>query len=160
LRYLAAFGPATVADAQTWSGLKTLKPVFEKLRPRLAVERDERKRELFDVPDGVRAEEDTPAPVRFLPGFDCAIMGHADRSRIISDEDRPKVSTKNLQVLPVFLVDGFVAGSWDAESKKKSISLTLTVFRALPAKIKRELEAEGESLGRFLAPEKTVEVSF
>ena len=76
LRYLAAFGPATVADAQAWSALPKLKPVFDALRSRLQVFRDERNRELFDVPNAPRPPENAPAPVRFLPAFDNIILAH------------------------------------------------------------------------------------
>ena len=49
-RYLAAFGPASVADAQAWSGLPKLAPVFEATAPELVTFRDARQRELFDLP--------------------------------------------------------------------------------------------------------------
>jgi hypothetical protein len=161
LRYLSAFGPATVADAQSWSGLPKLKAVFETLRPRLRVFRDERKRELFDVPQGLLPAEETPAPVRFLPGFDNGILAHADRSRIIADEHRPRVTTKNLQVLPTFLVDGFVRGTWEFTFKRKTATLTVSPFETVGAKLKRELSAEGEKLARFLFPDAShVEMSF
>ena len=153
LRYLATFGPATVADAQAWSGLPKLKPVFEALRPKLEVFRDERKRELFDVPGALLPPEDTPAPVRFLPGFDNVILAHADRTRIIADEYRPRVATKNLQILPTFLVDGFVAGTWDYTFVKKSAVLSVSPFKKFERAAKRDLAEAGELLVRFLAPD-------
>jgi len=112
LRYLAAFGPAAAVDVQAWFGLAGVRDVLEDLRPKLKTFRDERKRELFDLPDAPRPTEDTPAPVRFLPGLDNVILAYADRTRIIADEHRSLVTTRNLQVLPTFLVAGFVAGTW------------------------------------------------
>lgn len=141
LRYLAAFGPATVADFQTWSGLKGAKPVFDALRPKLITFGD-KKRELFDLPDAPRPDEESDAPVRFLPEFDSTLLAHADRTRIISDEHRPRVATKNLRILATFLVDGFVAGTWSIEKKK----LALEPFVKLTKKTMAAVQEEGEKL--------------
>lgn len=148
-RYLAAFGPATPGDAQAWSGLQGLREVFEELRPSLITFRDERKRELFDLPDAPRPEEDVPAPVRFLPEFDNLVLSHDDRSRVIAAEHRPKVVLKNLQVRATFLVDGFVAGTWKIERKRKAAVLILEPFGKLAKGTLAALEEEGEALLRF-----------
>jgi hypothetical protein len=147
LRYLAAFGPATPADFQNWSGLGDARRVFEELRPKLETFRDEKKRELFDLPKAPRPDEDTEAPVRLLPEFDSAILGHSDRSRIIADEHRPRVATKNLRILPTFLVDGFVAGTWSIAKKK----LELAPFRKLDKRTRAALDEEGQRLVQFVS---------
>lgn len=150
LRYLAAFGPATLGDAQVWSGLSGLREVFEDLRPRLVTFRDARKRELFDLPDAPRPPEDTPAPVRFLPEFDNLVLSHDDRTRVIADEHRPRVTLKNLQVRATFLVDGIVAGTWKSERKRKAAVLVIEPFGSIPKRRRAELEAEGIALLEFL----------
>lgn len=149
-RYLAAFGPATPGDAQVWSTLTGLREAFEALRPELVTFRDERKRELFDLPNAPRPDEDTPAPIRFLPDFDNAILSHDDRTRILADEHRPKVSLKNLQVRATFLIDGFVAGTWKTERKRKTAILIIEPFARLDKKAKTALMTEGDPLLRFL----------
>ncbi|MCC7123676.1 MAG: AlkZ family DNA glycosylase [Acidobacteria bacterium] len=156
-RYLAAFGPASVTDAQAWSGIPKLAPVFEAMRDELITFRDERKRELFDLPDALRPAADTAAPVRFLPEFDTAILGHHDRTRIISDEHRRRVSTKNLQVLATILVDGEVAGTWTIERKKRRAVLTAQPFAPLPARVRKALVQEGEALLAFTEGDESVE---
>ncbi|HEX7180750.1 MAG TPA: winged helix DNA-binding domain-containing protein [Thermoanaerobaculia bacterium] len=149
-RYLAAFGPATPGDAQAWSALQGLREVFEDLRPTLVTFRDARKRELFDLPDAPRPPEDLPAPVRFLPEFDNLVLSHDDRTRVIADEHRPRVTLKNLQVRATFLVDGFVAGTWKVERKRKSAILVLEPFGRIARKTLAELEREGDALLLFL----------
>jgi hypothetical protein len=153
LRYLAAFGPAAPRDAQTWCYLGELRGTFETLRPKLAAFRDERKRELFDLPDAPRPPEDVAAPVRFLPEFDNLVLSHEDRTRVLADEHRGRVFTKNLQVRATFLVDGFVAGTWKVERKKKVAVLVLEPFAALARKTRLALEEEGEALLRFVEEE-------
>jgi len=153
LRYLAAFGPATAADFQTWSALRGTQNTFEKLRPRLVTFTDERRRELFDLPKAPRPDEDTPAPVRFLPEYDNTLLAHADRTRIATDEHRTSVVSNNLQVIGTFLIDGFVAGIWRIDRARKSVELKLKPFVKIPKKALPALEEEGESLLEFLEPD-------
>lgn len=150
LRYLAAFGPATAADFQTWSGLRTAKAVIEELRPQLATfEGEKKKTELFDLPDAPRPDDDTPAPVRFLPEFDNLLLAHADRSRIVSEEHRKRIATNNLRIVGTFLVDGLVAGTWSAP-KKKGQKLELDPFVKLDRATKKALDEEASALAAFL----------
>ena len=151
-RYLAAFGPATAADAQTWSGLAKLKEVFDGMRDELVVLRDEDGRELFDLAKAPRPGGDVAAPVRFLPDFDNLVLGHADRSRLIDEAHRGKVTTKNLQVKATVLVDGRVAGTWKVE-RKKTATIVVEPFGAIAKKVRGELEEEGEALARFVEPD-------
>ncbi len=152
-RYLAAFGPATAADVQAWSGLKGIKQVLARLRPDLVTLLDEQGRELFDLPDAPRPAGDTPAPPRFLPEFDNLVLSHADRTRVIADEHRGHVVTKNLRVRASVLHDGFVCGIWDVERKKTSVTLRVTPLRRLSAAAVAELTEEAESLLGFLDPD-------
>jgi hypothetical protein len=152
-RYLAAFGPASVADAQNWSGIGGLRTTFEALRPELVTFRDARGRELFDRPDAPRPDGETAAPVRFLPEYDNLVLGHDDRSRLVPDAYRARLITKNLQIPGTFLVDGFVAGTFKVERRGKSATLVLTPFAKLPKRDLRALEEEGDALLAFVEPE-------
>ena len=151
-RYLAAFGPATVADVQAWSGLAGLKPVVEALRPKLRTFRDERGRELFDVPDGPLPDADTPAPARFLADWDNTILSHADRTRVVADEHRKQI-VKAARVYATFLVDGVVAGIWRIEKEGRAVTLVVQPFRRLAKAERAALTEEAEPLVRFVRPE-------
>lgn len=126
-RYLAAFGPASVKDLQAWCGLTRLRTAVDELRPRLRVLRDEEGRELFDLPELPLADAGTPAPVRFLPPYDNLLLGHSDRTRVISDADRKQVMPGYSLVHPTFLLDGFVRGTWEPTEA----ALRISPFRPL-----------------------------
>jgi hypothetical protein len=151
LRYLGAFGPASVMDAQTWSGLTRLGQVFERLRPRLLSFRDEQGRELFDLPEAPRPEQDVPSPPRFLPAFDNLILSHADRTRVIADEYRRAIAARNGMVPAAFLVDGSVRGTWKTERTRRRVKLEIQPFKRLSKEDRAALAEEGERLVRFVA---------
>ncbi|MEP6987027.1 MAG: winged helix DNA-binding domain-containing protein [Chloroflexota bacterium] len=155
LRYLAAFGPATIADIQTWSylSLPTLKEAIESLRPQLTVYRDEKKKELFDVAGESVPEGDVPAPVRFLPEFDNILLSHKVRTRIVADEHRKKVYLPALRVAATILVDGFVGGVWKVEKTKGVATLSIEPLVPLTKALRTEMETEAEPLVRFVEPD-------
>jgi hypothetical protein len=150
VRYLAAFGPASTSDMQTWSGLQGLARIVDDLRPELRVLRGPDGRELFDLPDAPRPDEDVPAPVRLLPAFDNLLLAYKDRTRVTAEAHRKWVFAAGLRVEPTFLVDGFVAGVWGASRKKDTATLTLTPVVKLAKSTQHDLAAEADALLRFL----------
>jgi hypothetical protein len=152
LRYLAAFGPATAADASTWTRLPRLREPFERLRPRLRVFADERGRELFDVPDAPRPDPDTPAPPRFLPEYDNVLLSHSDRSRFTGDARAAATAPASGSWHGAWTLDGVVAGTWMATRDRSSGASTVTVQPAqlLRAKDRRAVEAEARRLSAFV----------
>jgi hypothetical protein len=149
LRYLTAFGPATVADARAWSGLGGLREVFERLRPQLITFRDEHGRDLFDVPGAPLPDPDSPAPPRFLPAFDNVLLSHNDRTRIISDEHR-KVLLRD-RLMRGVLLDGFACATWKTEQRGGKSTLVIEPFEPLTEEDRDALAQEGERLLGFLA---------
>ncbi len=135
--YLGAFGPATVRDAQQFLGGGDWQDVFDGLEL-------ERFGKHYDLPDAPRPGADVEAPVRFLPDFDSLMLAHADRSRVIADEFRARLTTKNLRVRAVVLVDGMVAGFWKLAGKKVEVE----PVRKL---LKREQAAVDEEAARLAA---------
>jgi len=149
-RYLAAFGPAGVKDVQAWSGLTRLGEVVDSMRAELRHHRDPHGRDLVDLADAPLPDPGTPAPARLLPAFDNALLGHADRTRIIADEDRKRVMPGRALVRPTFLVDGWVHGSWELSGGR----LLLTPFRPLADADRGDLEAEARRLLPFVGAER------
>jgi hypothetical protein len=152
-RYLAAFGPASVQDMQTWSGLTQLATVVERMRPRLRRFRDEAGRELFDLLNAPRPDAETPAPARFLTEYDNALLSHADRTHVVSDEDRKRLFAGGGVLPSTILVNGFVHGTWKIVRNRRSATLVIKPYRRLAKKDATALAREGEKLLAFAAPE-------
>ncbi|NIJ13023.1 hypothetical protein FHU38_003367 [Saccharomonospora amisosensis] len=149
-RYLTAFGPAATADLRTWSGLAGLPATVAAMREELVSFRDERGRELLDLPDAPRPDPGTPAPVRFLPAFDNAILGYHDRGRIVDDENRG-LSVAGARVV---LVDGLVAATWkveaDPEADPAADAVVVTPLRRFSRAERTAVAEEGRQLAGFL----------
>jgi hypothetical protein len=152
LRYLAAFGPASVQDLQVWSGLSGLQEAVKVFKPELQVFRDEQGRELLDVPGQPLPGAEASAPLRFLPEFDNLLLAHNRRERVLPEQYRSQVILPPGRVLATFLLDGFVAGTWKVERQRGEARLIITPFAPLASTTQEELLAEGERLIRFVEP--------
>jgi hypothetical protein len=156
--HLRAFGPATAEDVASWIGgvrASELRRAIQALAPEMERFRDQAGRLLFDLRDAPRPGADAPAAPRFLPWFDSMLLAYAPRlrTRVLPEQYRNAViKTSNLQVLATFLVDGMVAGTWDADLKPRAALITLRPFKRLAAADRRSLEREGEALAHFLRP--------
>jgi len=143
--YLASFGPATQQDLLRFAGVRVgdLRPGLERLELRKF--RDERGRELLDLPGAPLPDRDTPAPIRFLPKWDSSLLAYAppERTRILPEKFRSTVIRKNGDVLPTVLVDGFVAATWNVDKKR---GLELEPLRRLTKANRAEISEEGERL--------------
>ncbi len=147
--YLASFGPATQQDLLRFAGVRVgdLRPGLEQLELRSF--RDERGRELLDLPGAPLPDGDTQVPGRFLPKWDSSLLAYAppERTRILPEKFRSTVIRKNGDVLPTVLVDGFVAATWNVDRKR---GLEIEPLRRLTKAELAEVDEEGERLVEFV----------
>jgi Winged helix DNA-binding domain len=148
VRYLAAFGPASVRDVQTWSGLTRMSEIADRLRPRLCIFRDEEGNELLDLPDAPRPDPRTPVPPRFLPEYDNLLLSHADRSRFITGGEQVPLPPGNGARFGTLLVDGTLRATWRIAGDRQGAVLHIEPFGRLSES--DAIAAEGERLLGFV----------
>jgi hypothetical protein len=150
LRYFGAFGPASVRDAQAWSGLTQLREVVEELRPQLRTFTDEDGIELFDVPEAPRPSGEMDVPPRFLPEFDNVWLGHKDRARVLAAKPGRELVGSGGFMSGLVLLDGFVAGRWKVARRQRKATMVIERFSAT-ARDTPALAEEGLRLLRVMA---------
>jgi len=150
--YLAAFGPASRADIAGWLGRSVgiFSAALDSLDLVTFQAGDGRK--LVDLLDAPRPDATVAAPVRFLPKWDNLLLAYDRRERVLPDAIRKTVIRKNGDVLPTFLVDGAVAGAWEAALRGRAV-MSLTPFASLSVKNRKAVEREAESLLAWLRPD-------
>jgi hypothetical protein len=125
--------------------------VLERLRPRLRTFRDERGRELFDVPDAPLPDPGTPAPVRFLPVYDNIVLSHADRTRIVHPFDPKSLGYREGVNFSSVLIDGFVGATWTVKREPRVATMRIALIDKLRKRERVAIEEEGARLLAFIA---------
>jgi hypothetical protein len=129
---------------QTWCGLTRLGEVVERLGTRLERFTDEHGARLYDLPDALRPDPDTPAPPRFLPEYDNVLLSHADRRRVNPDGHPVPLPPGNGASVGTVLVDGDLRALWRLDRARGS--LTITPHGTLTRAQRTALTAEARAL--------------
>jgi hypothetical protein len=160
LRYLGAYGPASVRDIQVWSGLSRLREVTDRLGGRLRTFTGPDGAELYDLPDAPRPAADVPAPPRFLPEYDNLLLSFADRSRVIVGARPVPLPPGNGATCGTVLIEGFWAADWTITRGRDRAVLEIRPFGALAVSGQDAIAAEGSRLLEFAAPAAAHDVRF
>ena len=150
-RYLAAFGPATVADLQVWSGLTRLKGVVESMADELLPFIGPANEQLWDLPDASRPGANVSAPVRFLYDYDNLLLSHRDRSRFTTSEYMDREFAKQATTPCLVLVDGMTSATWRLVQEAGNSEMRISPLRTMSSRERADVVAEGRALGGVLA---------
>jgi hypothetical protein len=146
--YLRAFGPAPWRDIASWAGLSITEARRGGEGLTLVEYRDEAGKPLVDLPDQPLPDPDTPAPVRFLPHWDAALLVHARRTGLLPEAYRPRIfTTRNPFSVGTVLVDGRVVGAWSVKEGR----VVVDAYEAVTGPDADALEAERAALEAFHA---------
>jgi len=146
--YLRAFGPAAWRDIAHWAGVSVAAARRGGAELDLTRYRDETGRLLVDLPGALLPDPGTPAPVRFLPHWDAALLVHARRTGILPEVHRQRVfSTRNPFSVGTVLVDGRVAAAWSVAEGR----IAVEPYEELGARAREAVEAERVALEAFHA---------
>jgi hypothetical protein len=131
--------------------------VLERLRPQLVTFRDERGRELFDLPEAPRPDPDTPAPVRFLGEYDNVLLGHADRRRIVPADFPWDAILAPGRFVNNLLVDGMLRATWwiERDGNRRAV-LAIRPFRELMGPERDDVAEEARRMVDFAAADAAV----
>lgn len=147
-RFLAAYGPATAADLAVWSSATGLGPTVRRMDDLVRFEAPDG-RTLYDVPDGVLAEEDAPAPVRLLGAYDGLWLAHAARDRVTAPGSRDGWRGGTGAVRHTVFVDGWLTGTWRPVGGRVT---DLALSRGLTPAEREELDEEVSVVEAMMAP--------
>jgi hypothetical protein len=159
-RYLGAFGPASVDDLVAYvgrgkGGIGVWRDAVAALGDEVVKLPAADGRTLVDLVDAPRPDPDTPAPPRLLARWDSLLLSHGSkhRQRVIADEHRSSVFSRNADVLPTLLLDGAVAGTWELARSEGRAAITLRPFDRVPRRDAESLVAEAERVLGLLEPD-------
>jgi hypothetical protein len=160
LRYLGAFGPASVPDIQAWSGLTRLREVTEGMRGRLRAFTGPDGAELLDASGAPPPSPESVVPPRFLPEYDNLLLSYADRSRFIPHGRPVPLPAGHGANTGTLLVDGMWQADWAIARGRNLAELEIRPFIPLPAPVRDAIAAEGSRLLEFAAPAAAHDVRF
>jgi hypothetical protein len=154
-RYFASHGPATLPDFTWWSGLSAgeARAALEMAMPGLSEALYAGNTVWWSKRTSAQTAPSGSTPmVHLLAGFDEYLLGYTDRTPIIDKAQAGKVMTPNGLFRPALLIDGRVAGTWQAQTKKDALTLGVTPFAPSAVssrKLNAALQAQAQRYAAF-----------
>ncbi len=154
VKYLKAFGPATIADFALWTGtlISDAMEIWSREEANIAqVDVEGWKAAVLqsDLPELEKAEEHRLV-VRLLPYFDSFVLGHKSHLNIVDKRNHRKVYRPQGWVSPVILVNGRAHGIWSYIRNKNSLEVRVMPFSRPSNLVSSRIREEASDLGRFL----------
>ena len=162
-RYISVYGPATPQDFSRWWGGAALpaKKTFKALEAEGELEAvDVDGWQAFALRSSLEPIESLSASgvVRLLPMFDSYVHGLLDCDPLLPSAFRRLVFRPQAWISAVVLVDGLIRGLWEHKIKRSNTLVTVRMFTAPTARVRKVIAAEAERLNDFL--DTTVAVEF
>lgn len=162
LRYLSAYGPATLADLAAWSGMpmSQLRVGWQHIQAQVVeVEVGGASSWMLKTHLAWLDEPLAEGPlVRLLPAFDTYLLGYRSRDFMVSPEYAKRINAGGGMISPVVLVDGRAAGTWKIKRSRDHLEVLVEPFDRLAPEVEPGLEAEAADLGRFLGTRAEVQM--
>ncbi len=144
-RYFISHGPATLADFNNWSGL-----LISEARAALEAIKSELVEDIIDGQSYWLSAESAQPPehdLYLLPGFDEFVLGYKDRSAVLDAQFADAICPGgNGMFMSTIVSAGRIIGTWKRALKKKSVDITLELFRPLRPD---ELDVLSEAAARY-----------
>lgn len=155
LRYLSAFGPASLRDIAYHLGAKISE--VRKWGKAFAGEvvwcRCGDRSELMVLRPDVEALQAPvgPWPTRLLPAYDTALMGHKDKGLILPNAAEESLVWKRAAVVSATVIaEGQIAATWSHKKKGKTVSVTVSPLSLWRDSLMPEVEAEAQAFAHHL----------
>jgi DNA glycosylase AlkZ-like len=150
-RWLASYGPATVADLKWWSGwnLGQTRKALEEIG---AIEVDLHGTPGVALPDDLETEPEPKPWAALLPSLDPTVMGWKERAWYLG-EHGPALFDRNGNAGPTVWWNGRVVGGW---AGREDGEMVFRLLEDVSADAVRAIEAEAERLQSWLGETKVV----
>lgn len=153
-RYVAGYGPASLDDFASWSGLPMADVRTgwgQAVEDTEEIEGDEGSTLYPPQDDG--GALDSPAPPRLLPAYDAYLLGYESRDHAVPPEHSRRVHPGGGVIHPTVVDDGRAVATWSLDRSRTTAVLTVNPFDTRSEGVREELEAEADDVGRFLGAE-------
>jgi uncharacterized protein YcaQ len=160
-QFYTTYGPATHQDFAHWWGVqppkaRTLEQLIADELEQVEFDHHPSKMLSRDV-DQIQSIDETHS-IRLVPSWDTYVMFYHPRELFVQEAYRTRISSPLQGNLPVLLIDGVAAGTWEKRVRRKQAEIIVRPFKSLSSIQKRSVEEEAGSLGVFLGT--SAQVSF